>query len=378
MDLVSVIVPAYNQGPYLAEAVQSALGQTYPELEVIVVDDGSTDDTPNVAHAFSDPRVRYLRQENRGLSAARNTGIEASRGPYLTFLDSDDVFLPEKLTLLVGELTSHPRAGLAAGMALPINECGERIGRPFDRGLPEEGAHLLLGNPLHVGSILLRRSWQERVGVFDESLPSYEDWDLWIRLARAGCPMRWIAAPVSLYRFHPAQMTRDGSQMTSANFAVLDKVFRDPGLPESWKEWRNEAYSNAELRASAHCYLVGDFLHAKAHLTRAVELNGRLLSDGGRALAGHFAAWADLPKTNDPIGFLESIYRHLPDRLGFLSRRGDEIGRVALNLAFESHRAGNRRAARTALWRALRYQPLWLTNRGVLSILFKSYLPIGG
>jgi glycosyltransferase involved in cell wall biosynthesis len=378
MDLVTVIIPAFNQGAYLAHAIRSVLGQTYPEFEVVVVDDGSTDHTASVAQEFTDPRIRFIQQANRGLPAARNTGIAASRGAFLTFLDSDDIFLPEKIAVLAAELQRHPRAGLAAGQAIPIDEDGRPIGKTFDGGLPEDGSRLLLGNPLHVGSVLLRRSWQEVVGGFDETLRSYEDWDLWLRLAREGCPMRWVPSPVSLYRFHPSQMTRDGSQMTCANFAVLDKIFRDPDLPEGWRQRRDEAYSHAFLRASAHCYVVGDVAGGMENLERAVELNDRLLADGGRPLVDRFAAWTDLPKTPDPISFLETVYRHLPDRLAFLRRHRREIGRVALNVAFESHQAGDRRAARAALWRAVRYQPAWMANRGVLSILFRSFLPVSG
>ena len=194
----------------------------------MVVDDGSTDDTARVASSFADARVRYVFQDNRGLSAARNTGIRHARGSFLTFLDSDDLFLPEKLSLLLGRFEKDAALGFVAGQAVLIDEHGRPIGEIFDRGLPEDTSALLLGNPLHVGSVLLRREWQERVGFFDESLRSYEDWDLWLRLAKAGCPMGWVARPVSLYRFHRAQMTRLGDQMTTATFAVLEKIFERP------------------------------------------------------------------------------------------------------------------------------------------------------
>ena len=207
MPNVSVIIPAYNQGHYLGQAIRSVLDQTYPHFEVIVVDDGSTDSTREVVHSFTDARIRYVYQENRGLSAARNTGIRSASSPYVSFLDSDDLFLPDKLQLLVAESESEPGCGLIAGQAIPIDEQGNTIGKAFVEGLPADSADLLLGNPLHVGSVLVSRLWQDRVGFFDEDLRSYEDWDLWLRLARAGCRMSWVAQPVSLYRFHRAQMT---------------------------------------------------------------------------------------------------------------------------------------------------------------------------
>jgi glycosyltransferase involved in cell wall biosynthesis len=379
MALVSVIVPAYNQSRYLGEAIESILRQTCSDFEAIIVDDGSTDDTESVARGFlGDPRIRYIYQENRGLSAARNTGLRAARGRLLAFLDSDDAFLPDKLAILAGELEIHPEIGLVAGQAIPIDEHGCRVGRIFNRCLPQEGANLLLGNPLHVGSVLLRREWQERVGEFDESLRSYEDWDLWLRLARAGCPMGWVPRPVSLYRFHSMQMTRDGGQMTAASFAVLSKVFGDPSLPESWRRLREQAYGQAHLRAAANCFLAKDYVSAKANLTRAVALDRHLLSDGGRVLADRFSAWADLPKTRDPIGLLESVYNNLPDELAPLRRHRREIGLVALRIAFEAYSSGARRAARSALWRGLRYQPGWIVNRGVLSMLLKCHLMPSG
>lgn len=373
MSQVSIVIPAYNQAHYLGRAIQSALQQTHRALELIVVDDGSTDDTAAVAQGFADSRVRYVYQENRGLSAARNTGLRHASGQFVSYLDSDDQFLPHKLELLLAELERHPAAGLAAGQAIPVDQEGQPIGQVFDKGLPAESAQWLLGNPLHVGSVLVRRTWQERVAFFDESLRSYEDWDLWLRLARAGCPMRWVAHPVSLYRFHPAQMTRDGRQMTTATFAVLDKVFADPNLPESWQRLHDQAYSNAHLRAAAQAYQVGDFEAAKASLAQAVRLNPALAADGGAALADHFAAWTDLPKTSEPLAFLQRIYDNLPAELTELGRRRRAyLGQAAMQRAFAAHARGDNRTAQAMARQAVRYQPGWLTNRGAWSLLLRS------
>ncbi len=117
MGQVSIIIPAYNQARYLGAAVQSALDQTYANVDVLVADDGSTDDTAQVAQQFTDPRVRYIYQENRGLSGARNTGIRHATGDFLTYLDSDDLFLPQKLEILLPALQAQPHLGLVAGQA---------------------------------------------------------------------------------------------------------------------------------------------------------------------------------------------------------------------------------------------------------------------
>lgn len=371
----SVIIPAYNQGRYLDSAIRSVLEQTRQDFEIVVVDDGSTDDTRAVAQAFGDPRVRYVYQENRGLAGARNTGLRYSLGQYVSFLDSDDRLLPENLELLAGALDRLPTVGFVAGQTVPVDDNGDQVGRTFDRPLPEDPPQLLLGNPVAVGSMLVRRAWQERVGFFDETLRSYEDWDMWLRLARAGCPMHYIPQPVFLYRFHSAQMTRVGSQMTKATFAVLDKTFADPDLPESWRALKNQAYSRANLRAAAQAYLAGDFAQGAAYVSQAAALDPTLTADGGAPLARHFAAWIELPKTRDPLGFLASVYAHLPPEMDALrTRRGREIGRAAMQMAFEAQARGDMRTARRAARAAFRRDPGWLSNRGAVSVLIQSHL----
>ncbi len=376
MPAVSVIIPAYNQAHYLHEAIRSVLAQTCPDFEIIVVDDGSTDDTPRVTQEHTDPRVRYIYQQNQGLSAARNTGIRHALGRYLTYLDSDDLFLPDKLTLLIAEIERPPAAGLVAGQAIPIDAAGNPIGHIFDQPLPADPGMLLLGNPLHVGSILLRREWQERAGFFDESLRSYEDWDMWLRLARAGCPMRSIARPVSLYRFHSAQMTRHGVQMTGATFAVLDKVFGDKNLPGDWRALRTRSYSRANVRAAAQAYLAADYPSGAGYLIQAVAQDSSLIADDAARLADHLAAWSELPKVGDRIDFLESIYDHLPPELEILKRRKrHDLGRAAMQSAFEAYHRGDLPAARDAAQRAFRHDPRWLANRGAVAVFVRSYLP---
>lgn len=374
--LVSVIIPAYNQSQYLGKAIESVLAQTYTHLETIIVDDGSTDDTATVSrHYTSDKRVRYIFQENAGLSAARNTGIRHARGKYLTFLDSDDLFLPHKLDILVKRLKREPHLGLTAGQAQPINEDGQPIGSLFDEPLPEDERRLLLGNPLHVGSVLLRRSWQEEVGLFDESLRSYEDWDMWLRLALAGCPMDFVHTPVSLYRFHRAQMTRDGSQMTRATFAVLDNLFAREDLPSSWRDWRELAYSRAHLRAAAQAFRTADYTSAASSLNEAIEYDPSLMNDGGKSLAQIMMGWTELPKIASPLTYLGNAYNNLPASLSTLRRRKHEqLGELALRLAYNARKEQDIATTRKMMRRAIRHRPAYLMNRGILLQLLRSHI----
>jgi glycosyltransferase involved in cell wall biosynthesis len=371
---VSVIVPAFNQGRFLGEALDSVLGQTHQDLEVVVVDDGSTDETAEVVRSRRDPRVRYIHQENQGLSAARNTGIHESTGAWLSFLDADDAFLPEKLSRLLALAQENPGAGLVAGQAIPIDEDGQPTGAVFDCGAPSRPEDWLLGNPLHVGSVILRRAWQETVGRFDVSLRSYEDWDLWLRLALAGCPMLWLPHPVSLYRFHRAQMIRDGRRMTEANLAVLEKVFSRPDLPESWRANRRRAYSRAELRAAANAYGAGNLEIGKAALLQAVDDDPSLLHDGGRPLREIFFAWGDFPKTDDRMRSLQQLHDNLPASLRpYLSKK--DLAEAALRVGVEAYQRGDRHRARTALWKGIRLDPRHLRNRGMVSMLLRSLEP---
>jgi glycosyltransferase involved in cell wall biosynthesis len=378
MSKVSVIIPAYNQGRFLANAIESVLDQTWQDFELVVVDDGSTDNSAEVANSILDQRVYYIYQDNLGLAGARNTGIRNSAGEYLVFLDSDDLLLPRNLELLGSELDRDPTLGLVAGQAVPINENGTQLGIIFDKGLPADRTRLLLGNPIQVGTMMVRRSWQEQVGYFDESLHSYEDWDMWLRLARAGCPMRWIGKPVFLYRFHDSQMTRIGPQMTEATFSVLDKHFADPDLPQEWRNYRDVAYSSAYLRAAAQAFSGQEYSLAQEYLNEAVKLNPKLISDDGELLVSKFAAWTRFPKGNDPLKFLEDIYNNLPNDLDVVrQRRRQDLGRAAMELAFNRFHDGDMKDTRTYVRRAVGYQPGWLTNRGVLSILFRSHIQIG-
>lgn len=373
MPKVSVIVPAYNQAHFLGTAIESVLSQTMPDFELIIVNDGSTDPTEQVALAYDDQRIRYIHQLNRGLSGARNTGMRHATGEYITYLDSDDAFLPEKLAVL-SKAMEDPAVGFAAGQALPIDEHGKRIGKIFDKGLPTPIEHMLLGNPLHVGSVLLRRTWQERAGFFDENLRSYEDWDMWLRLIRLGCRMQWIPVPVSLYRFHTAQMTRIGKQMTTATFNVLDKIYREPDLPQTWLSLRDQAYSQAHLRAAAQSYHAGDFENGKVNLKKAVELNPALLTDDAQILKAQFSGWTELPKTMKPFQFLADIYHNLPAELGGLAKQKEKIlSSYALQKGFQSFETGDLLQARAYLLQALRIQPALIFNRGALSILWKSF-----
>jgi glycosyltransferase involved in cell wall biosynthesis len=206
--LVSVVIPTYNRAWCLAEAVDSVLAQELRGFELIVVDDGSTDDTPRLLEGYGEA-VRTLRRENHGVSAARNAGIAAARAELIAFLDSDDLWLPGKLRRQVEFFTSHPKALICQTEELWVKN-GRRVNpgkRHRKRGgmIFEPSLDLCLVSP---SAVMVRRELFERVGLFDESLPACEDYDLWLRVS-CRFPVHLIETPLIVKRGgHADQLSR--------------------------------------------------------------------------------------------------------------------------------------------------------------------------
>jgi glycosyltransferase involved in cell wall biosynthesis len=198
MSAISVIIPTYNHAAFVGEAIQSVLGQTFRDLELVVVDDGSTDATQEVLGQVGDPRLCVVRQANAGLLAARSAGVNATTAPFVTFLDADDVFLPDTLATMEQYLRAHPDVGLVAGGVRYIDSAGRVLGEHVAMPASLDVADLLLHNPITVSGILLRRTWYERVGGFATGrvYDACGDWHLWLRLRAAGCPFGWVERAV--------------------------------------------------------------------------------------------------------------------------------------------------------------------------------------
>jgi glycosyltransferase involved in cell wall biosynthesis len=233
---VSVVVPTYNSGRFLGRALQSVLDQTFQDWELIVVDDGSTDDTQEVMAAFQGPCIRYAYQENRGAPAALNAGIRLARGVYIAFLGADDRWLPEKLALQVAQLDSLPLkvAMVYTDLHLLNLEDETILGRFLEGRDPPRGKVLsqLLhtdGSFIHPCASLIRREVFERVGLFDEGLKTHEDWDLWVRIARV-YEVEALDIPLAMYGRRPSQLTKDIQQMYAYGVEAKLRVLHSPNL----------------------------------------------------------------------------------------------------------------------------------------------------
>ena len=210
---VSVIIPTYNRANLIEKAIKSVLKQIYKDFEIIVVDDGSTDNTGEIIRGFKDKRVRYIKKykENKGSSVARNIGIKVARGKYIAFLDSDDEWLPEKLDKQIKVLQSEsPEVGVVYSNLLYIDENGKNMSKfrnPKKEGYIYED---LLGNN-YVGTdstLLIRKECFNRVGLFDDLLNTQQDWDMWIRIAKY-YRFVLIKIPLVKYRLHSNQISRN-------------------------------------------------------------------------------------------------------------------------------------------------------------------------
>ena len=190
--LVSIVIPCYNSERYLEESLLSVIAQTYENIEIVVVDDGSTDTTPAIISRHTgDARVCVVSQSNKGLAAARNAGLAASKGDYITFLDSDDIYMPSKIERQVAFLAEYPDAGLAycrSGHFLDADPA--RVSYAYNKSVGATEPilrRLMHGNFINVNTAMVKKPVLDAVGGFDPKFRIGEDWDLWIRLAQSGC-----------------------------------------------------------------------------------------------------------------------------------------------------------------------------------------------
>jgi glycosyltransferase involved in cell wall biosynthesis len=202
---VSIIIPAYNAGRFLREALESVIAQTFHEWEAIIIDDGSAEDLSWVPGM--DRRFQLICQENRGLSAARNFGIMQSAGSSVAFIDADDVWLPDKLERQMAQLEDRPEAVLCHTQMRFVNADGERGDTGWGGGY-ETYDDLLDGCGVCISSVLIRREALFRCGLFDPLLKTAQDYDLWLKATRHG-PMIAIRDALTLYRLHGTNMSSD-------------------------------------------------------------------------------------------------------------------------------------------------------------------------
>lgn len=283
---VSVCVPTRNQARYIGAAVAGALEQDLDDIEVLVHDDASSDDTAAVVKELGDPRVRYLRHPRPlGVARNRNSCLAVARGRYIAWLDSDDAYLPGMLERQVTVLESEPSVGLMHGAFEVIDEDGERLPpwpRPFQEDTVEPAiaafGQLLVANEITTSTVVVRRSSHDLAGQFASDIGgSSSDWDMWLRIALLA-DVAYTATPVARYRQHAGTISRRTSQSGERLRCDVRVVRRTLGRRAPVPDRRRAAAkAHAALAARALLYAGDSFTRARrAESIRAVMLATRL------------------------------------------------------------------------------------------------------
>lgn len=279
--IVSVITPLFNGEAFIRATILSALGQTYPHIEIVIVNDGSPDNSEKIiADLLRDPRVKYVKQANQGVAAARNAGIRASSGDLIAFLDQDDLWAAEKLEMQVKCLEENPSVGLVHSNVRFIDENGQCILEREDRW--DTDARLATGwcfsvlvekNRLAMLTVCMRRSCYEAIGSFREDIPGVDDYEYWLRLSRH-CAFMHLDFPLALYRLHGANESLvNWLPQHVKTLDALDGVFLQ--YPEARREVDSRVLAK---RVHELATLIGDDYHrrnlhteARPYLMRALR-----------------------------------------------------------------------------------------------------------
>ena len=284
---ISVVIPAYNAAPYIGSAIDSVVGQTYKDLEIIVVDDGSVDNTAGVLQTYGS-KIRYVHQENQGVSAARNYGIRIARGELIAFLDADDLWFPEKLELQTEFLSAHEEAALVFGDLELVAE-GQVVEPSYlalkkntwwskqDGVLVKDAfARLLEENVVSTSTTLVSSRALRQVGLFDEDLPTAEDLDLWLRIA-ASFPIGCVPRVMCSKHVLRSSLSSDYSRTAKDFLAVLNKY--TSGVLPSRREHEpliRSMVAQLQFDVGYSFFEAGDLANARRHFRRGLSRRFRL------------------------------------------------------------------------------------------------------
>ncbi len=276
--LISIVIPVFNRTELLRETINSVVAQTYENWELIIVDDGSTEDveravTHNIGH-----NLKLLRQANQGNAAARNKGLRHARGQYLICLDSDDIWQEEMLARCLFLLEDNEQVDVVYTLVQMIDYAGNKLPLPIwpetERGNFLES--LVLGHPILPSSALFRRRCLTKWGGFK---PGMDDWELWLRWSLNGCLFDCIEQPLLHYRLHDENFALQFHERRSSHFAMLDSIYRREGLPERIVNLRDQAYAIQHYRFAILAWQLGSESEGKTEFALAVRLFPGFLSD---------------------------------------------------------------------------------------------------
>lgn len=385
---VSVVIPTFNQAAFLEDAIQSVLAQTYADYEIIVVNDGSTDDTEKVTLGYNH-RIRYLRQENQGLAGARNTGILTARGEFIALLDSDDIWDASFLASMMELARKAPDA--------TVYYCGIRYIDRDKRDLPQSGATrvlapeklyraILRSNFLIPSTIVMRRAAILEAALFDIAYRRLQDRELWIRLLQSGHRFAGLDAQLVRYRVHENNLSTDPVGGQQALRAMVEKHFgQEDGDLAAWSQEKRWAYGGLY-----RFYLISSIQRQNNWQRGAEYLGKAFLFDP--TLAEDANMFFDLALGSQPVGYrgtasqlrLEENGEKIKALLDELFASGQEPalqlrpGLIYSNayraLGLIAYNTSQFSLFRKYFWRAVRRQPGTLRDRMIVGNYLKSFL----
>ncbi len=349
---VSIIIPTFNRASLLKEALDSALSQTYPAFEVIVVDDGSTDETPVLLQAY-EGKILCLRQPNRGVAAARNAGFCASTGAFVTFLDDDDRIYPQKISRQVQQLAASPEAGFVHCRHDYMDARGSLLARGGVLARGDVLVELLCGNFIWSGAPLIRRAVFEQAGGYNEQLSSAADYDLWLRICSAGHALACVQSRLGAYRLQHGSMVTGIERTEWEVLAALDAVFSRPDLPAQVRAARQQSYAAWRVWFSRRYYACGAYEDARRNLRIALQSDPGLSADLPRLRQSFLDEAADW-RVSDGLAYIRGVIEHLPREAHSLAgERAALLARVCLGQAVKACARGETAAAGEAIRQAL-------------------------
>lgn len=384
---VTIVIPNYNQEQFISQAIQSALSQTMPADEIIVIDDGSTDGSSDVIKGFGD-RIRYIWQENKGLAGARNTGIRAAQGELIALLDADDEWLPTYLEKMVGLANHNPEASVYYCRAQAIDVEGRPLPQIFGGPplLPEVLYNTLLrANFIIPSTILMRRSIVIQAGLFDQGLRSCEDWDLWLRLLPTH-KIIGINDILVCYRIHGSSLSTNPAGMQRATRLVVEKHFgADDGNPETWSPDKRRAYGGMYRYHTITSILrQGDWKGGAQYLIEAFKIDPSLSKDLG--LYYDLALGTQPPgyrATNEKLTFNDNIKRvnslldvvfHKSLGINNENLRRKAYGTANYAMGLLAYNLDQRKLCRRLFLSAIVFRPELFINQQLVGNLIKSNL----
>lgn len=386
---VSVIIPTYNAGPYICQAVDSVLAQTYRDVECIVVDDGSNDDTEERLSEYGSS-IRYIYQDNAERSAARNNGIRHAAGDLIAFLDADDYWEPNKLERQVDEFTHRPDLGLLYTQARLIKGEGElvRYWKGADTPWPEPGLEAfsrsaLMQDLLIAGfsTTMVRRSCLDEAGGFDRGIIEAEDWSLTLALADSW-QIDLVREVLVSYRvfgnYMPARL--QGRNAQKAWVTIIEGAFADRPNTTSYQSLKSKALGQAYLLGAWVDFGTGDTERGAKRLLLSRHHAPELFYGNTPPFVERMAYFATylydtVTPLDESLAFVRLVFEHLPESMLSLSQLvGSAQQHVCAIHAFDSYERGDLRSTRAAAWGALTQGQKYSENRGLHSIFAESLL----